>query len=90
MKKWRVSDVVLAVCKDRGITASSSREGSWILDHCYKGQSFEDLSNKCSVSLPEFFKVRGHRELPHGKYLFDVTADAIVAEATRLGVPRRA
>lgn len=90
---WKVSDVVRAVCKERGINISlplseDAMNAKRILDVLkeYGPMSFHNLATKhCWGSLPAFFRAKRVVCLPE-----DVQElhDLIVSEAERLNVPR--
>lgn len=90
---WKVSDVVRAVCKERGINISrplseDAMNATRILDVLkeHGPMPFHDLATKhCWGSLPAFFRAKRAVCLPE-----DVQElhDIIVDEAERLNVPR--
>lgn len=98
VKRWRVTDVVKAVCKERGVGWEwySSCEGepfsadAWfvIASARRSGGSFEYMARMGAPrSLRHFF---GVRRIAVTDADLDRLADVIVAEARRLRVPRRA
>lgn len=97
VKRWRVSDIVRAICKERGIEPVASRRGwPWefsdaehaghILWSCAASEGM--FGNVCALScysLPKFLMGI------HEQHVDDaILADALVATARRLNVPRRA
>lgn len=103
VKRWRVSDVVKALCEERGFGWSRDHEGSaidgdaaYVMREVREGQSFDRLVNLAPYSLPIVFDMEPlNRDMfwerqPGAKLAVEALAAKIVAEARRLKVPRRA
>ncbi len=104
VKRWRVSDVVKALCEERGLRWERDGvsdtyvdpDATYVMRKVREGQSFEWLVSLAPYSLPMVFgmeplnKTSFWERQPHAGQKVKALADKIVAEARRLKVPRRA
>lgn len=75
---WRISDIVRAICKERGLDPGSY-DASYVLRRC-DGRSVDSIIDAAPVSLPKLLRIDNYE--PSAR-----VAAALVATAKRLRVP---
>jgi hypothetical protein len=105
VKRWRISDVVKALCKERGFkweydggsNTDVDNDAAYVVTHAAReGRSFMQLVMKAPFSLPVVFGMEPLNRTPlwerqpESRQAVEALAQRIVAEARRLKVPRRA